>query len=35
VTILQTALDLERDSGRAPGEAVGTRKPRHRKGALG
>lgn len=29
VLILQTALDLERASGRPPGEAVGGRKPRH------
>ncbi|MDO5710949.1 MAG: Holliday junction resolvase RuvX [Micrococcales bacterium] len=35
VTILQTALELERALGSAPGEAVGVRKPRHRKGALG
>ncbi len=33
VTILQTALDVERDSGRPAGEAVLTRKPRHPKGA--
>lgn len=31
VTILQTALDLERASGRPPGEVVGGRKPRRGK----
>lgn len=35
VTILQTALDLERASGRLPGEVVGGRKPRHAKGVKG
>ncbi|MBK8435663.1 MAG: Holliday junction resolvase RuvX [Austwickia sp.] len=30
VLILQAALDLERASGRPPGEALGGRKPRHR-----
>ena len=32
VMILQAALDLERDTGRPPGEAVLRRKPRHTKG---
>ena len=31
VMILQGALDAERESGMAPGEVVGARKPRHRR----
>lgn len=33
VMILQSALDTERDSGKAPGAVVGARKPRHRRRA--
>ncbi len=32
VLILQTALDFERSGGLPPGEAVVTRKPRHKRG---
>lgn len=35
VTILQTALEVERASGRPAGELIGGRKPRHAKGVKG